>query len=65
MEDILKELEQEEIAEYKQELRRYLDEISDEVFLQYFDIMPVDVKEYDFTAVIRPGGSITAFWPGF
>ena len=29
MEDILKELEQEEIAEYKQELRRYLDEIPD------------------------------------
>ena len=48
MEDILKELEQEEIAEYKQELRRYLDEISDEVFYQYFDIMPMDDKEYDF-----------------
>ena len=65
MEDILKELEQEEIAEYKQELRRYLDEISDEVFYQYFDIMPMDDKEYDFICRDLAGGSITAFWPGF
>lgn len=47
MEDILKELEQEEIAEYKKELRQYLDEIPDQVFYQYFDIMPMSDEDYD------------------
>ena len=48
MEDILRELEQEEIAEYKKELRQYLDEIPDQVFYQYFDIMPMSNEDYDF-----------------
>lgn len=48
MEDILRELEQEEIAEHKKELRQYLDEIPDQVFYQYFDIMPMSNEDYDF-----------------
>lgn len=47
MREILRELEQEEIAEYKKELRRYLDEIPDELFYQYFGIFPMTEGEYD------------------
>ena len=47
MDDVLKELEQEEIREYKKELRQYLDEIPDALFYQYFEIMPMSHETYE------------------
>ena len=39
MNKILEQLEQEEIMDYKKELRQYLDEIPDQYFYEFFHIL--------------------------
>lgn len=47
MNTILKQLEQEEIAVYKKELRQYLDEIPDQYFYEFFNIRDMTDQIYD------------------
>lgn len=47
MNNILQELEQEEIMEYKQELKEYLEVIPDHLFYQYFGIYPMTLTSYE------------------
>lgn len=47
MNSILNELEQEEIREYKQELKAYLELIPDHLFYQYFGIYPMTKEGYE------------------
>lgn len=47
MNNILQELEQEEIREYKQELQAYLKLIPDHLFYQYFGIYPMTKESYE------------------
>lgn len=47
MNNILQELEQEEIREYKQELKAYLELIPDHLFYQYFGIYPMTLESYE------------------
>lgn len=47
MDHILQELEQEEISEYKRELREFLDLIPDHLFYQYFGIYPMTMVSYE------------------
>lgn len=45
--DIVAELEQEEIREYKEELSQYLWEIPDDLFYPYFSIRPMTSQAFD------------------
>lgn len=47
MDDMLNKLMQEEISEYKKELRQYLEEIPDSLFYQYFEILPMSEGDYE------------------
>ncbi len=47
MNHILEDLEQEEIRDYKRELKEYLDIIPDHLFYQYFGIYPMSAKSYE------------------
>lgn len=47
MATILEQLESEEIAAYKEELHKYLDEIPDKFFYEYFNIRPMTDEIYD------------------
>lgn len=47
MDNILRELEREEIREYKRELGAYLELIPDHLFYQYFGIYPMTMESYE------------------
>ena len=60
MATILEQLESEEIAAYKEELRKYLDEIPDKFFYEYFNIRPMTDEIYDGKMCIRDRSRIPA-----
>ena len=47
MNKILEQLEQEEIMDYKKELKQYLDEIPDQYFYEFFHIRSMTDPVYD------------------